>query len=705
MSGLSIPPYKPGDPLKASTVNALLRSTGLLAPEGVSGNGIAATVEPATNYQIDVGTVSDSIQKCSVIYYNPTNRTWSTTKVENSVACTNGGNLPVNGKLSVVPLVPGRKYVLRGTLTKGTGAVWNGTSLTEADSTADFVVVQDTANGHNQVVYNAVSSGATPAEPTETAGVLQTPLVMIQLDQDYIVYKNHQLRLYDSLSEKGQQSNYSLAKLLSRAVGRVRIGGGASEKIETWKAGEKGKEPKQSPLGQELMRQDVPNSAISGDYIICYHKRGENKYQIVNGKVEPVYTKKRKSAKVLDKYAGMRSIELSEYYEEEEPDDPDEDGADDNNNEKDDDVYQLFFKTIKTDQNLIHDPQCLCISGMAESEYLLPGDVVNIKDTVDIVAPDSFLYDEYNYPIPNHYAGSVLDKEDLPDKWWVSQVPPQYAQSADTAVEWARAQHFIAFVGNPRFETLVSYLLHPRTGARRDQWVSYNFEKTEDHKKGDQILASQIKIVEPKDDHYNIAIVGQVDVAEDSEEHAQVELFFNRISNNRNSEKGSGWVRSLDGALIKIVSASEFAEDRDSIIDDIVGDDEEGDDGGDDESNQQIKVLRKSLTLYYVVESLPETTSIGNCGCDSTVLGAYTRKGSDGIDYIFILDSSYLPIGYALRGEEITCSYPGVTGQCSPRRRKITYTMQRVPKASGGYQLQIVSGVCAVPCTFIAPPK
>jgi hypothetical protein len=62
-------------------------------------------------------------------------------------------------------------------------------------------------------------------------------------------------------------------------------------------------------------------------------------------------------------------------------------------------------------------------------------------------------------------------------------------------------------------------------------------------------------------------------------------------------------------------------------------------------------------------------------------------------------------MGYALRGEEITCSYPGVTGDCSPKRRKIDYTLKRVKSASGGYRLQIVSGVCAVPCTFVVPPK
>jgi hypothetical protein len=522
---------------------------------------------------------------------------------------------------------------------------------------------------------------------------------MIRLDQEYITYKNHQLQLYDSLSDKGQSSNYSLAKLLSCAVGRVRIDGGASEKPETWKANEKGQEPKQSPLGQELMRQEVPNSNISGDYIICYHKKGETKYQLVNGKVEPIYEKKRQSAKILDKYAGMRTIELPEYYNEGEDDGEDEEDED---NEKDDDgVYRLFFKTIKTDKNLIQDPQCLCFQGMAESEYLIPGDTVDIKDTIDIVAPDSFLYDEYNYPIPKHYAGITDEEENLPDKWWVSQVPPQYSESESMAVEWAREQHFIAFVGNPRFKTVTFYLLNPRAGASRDQWVSYNFEKTEDHKKGDQIIASQIKVVEPHDSRHSISIVGQVDVTEESDENAQVELFFNRITNNRDTEKNVGWKRSFDGALIKILPASEFVADRDKIIDDIVGDEDEG----DDDSQQQIKILRNSLTLYYVVEALPKSTSIGNCGCDSTVLGVYTRKGSDGIDYIFILDSSYLPIGYALRGEEITCSYPGVTGNCSPKRRKIEYTIERVPVSSGTHRLQITSGVCAVPCTFIAPPK
>jgi hypothetical protein len=532
---------------------------------------------------------------------------------------------------------------------------------------------------------------------------------MIRLDTEYIVYKDHQLQLRDSLSEKGESSGYSLVKLLSRAVGRVRIDGGAAEKIETWRANEEGQEPKQSPLGRQLLQQGVPDSSISGDYITCYHKQGENKYKLVNGKIEPVYEKKRQTAKILDKYAAMRAIDLSEYYNEDN-DDGEEDGGNENNGKDDDGIYRLFFKTIKTDRNLIQDPQCLCINGLAESEYLLPGDVVDIKDTIDIVAPDSFLYDEYDYPIPNHYAGITDDKENLPDKWWVSQVPPQYAQSADTAVEWAREQHFIAFVGNPRFETLTSYLLRPRAGALRDQWVSYEFEKTEDHKKGDRVLASQIRIVEPHDSSYKISIVGQVDVAEESDENAQAELFFNRITNNRNTEQNSGWKRTFDGALIKILPASEFVADRDEIIDDIVGDDDEegeddGEDGGDG-GQQQIKILRNSLTLYYVIEALPESTSVGNCGCDSTVLGAYTRKGADGIDYLFVLDSSYLPIGYALRGEEITCSYPGVTGKCSPKRRKIEYTVERIPSSSAGsFQLQITSGVCAVPCTFIAPPK
>jgi hypothetical protein len=698
MSGLSIPPYKPGDPLKASTVNALLRSTGLLAPEGISGNGVAATVEPATSYQIDVGTVSDSIQKCSVIYYNPSKRTWSTIKVENSVACTNGGNLPVNGKLSVVPLVPGRKYILRGNLTKGAGAIWSGTELIETDSAADFIVVAEAVKEHNQVVYNGVGVSSEVKPETET-GTLQTPLAMIRLDQENITYKNHQLQIYDSLSEKGQSSNYSLAKVLSRAVGRVRIGGGVPEKAETWKAGEKGKEPKQSPLGQELMRQGVPDNAISGDYIICYHKRGESKYQLVNGKVELIYEKKRQPAKILDKYVAMRTIDLSEYYQETNEDEDEEN--DENNGNDEDGIYRLFFKTIKTDKNLIHDPQCLCISGLAESEYLLPGDIVDIKDAIDIVVPNSFLYDEYNYPVPQHYAGITSKRENLPDKWWVSQVPSQYSQSANTAVEWARAQHFIAFVGNPRFETLTSYLLKPRIGALRDHWVSYEFEKTEDHKKGDQIIASGIKVVEPHDNHYKVSIVGQVNVEENSDEKAQVELFFNRIVNIQESDQNSSKKRTFDGELIKIVSASEFAANRDKIIKDIVDENE----NDDDETSQQTKILRNSLTLYYVIAALPETTSIGNCGCDSTVLGVYTRKGSDGIDYLLVLDSSYLPIGYALRGEEITCSYPGVTGKCSPKRRKIEYTVERVPTSEGTFQLQVTSGVCAVPCTFIAPPK
>jgi hypothetical protein len=562
-------------------------------------------------------------------------------------------------------------------------------SDSELSSDEKYVLAQDSWG--NWIALISEGGTESPVKPTELTGILQTPLVMIRLDRDYITYKNHQLQLRDSMSDKGQSSNYSLAKLLSRAVGRVRIDGGASEKIETWQAGEKGLEPKQSPLGQELLRYDVPNNAISGDYINCYHKRGENKYQIVNGKVEPIYEKKRLSAKIFDKYAAMRTIELSEYYNEGEDDD---DGEGENDNGKDDEVYPLFFKTIKTDKNLIHDPQCLCFSGMAESEYLLPGDMVDIKDTIDIVVPDSFLYDEYNYPIPKHYAGITDKEENLPDKWWVSQVPPQYSQNA---VEWAREQHFIAFVGNPRFETLTAYLLNPRTGANRDRWTSYNFEKTDDHKKGDQIIASQIRIVEPHDSRYSVSIVGQVDI-EKSDEKAQVELFFNRVTNNSSSNQ------SLDGELIKIVSASEFATDRDEIIDDIVGEDEEDEDGGDD-SNQQIKILRNSLTLYYVIGALPETTSIGNCGCDSTVLGVYTRKGSDNIDYLLVLDSSYLPIGYALRGEEITCSYPGVTGQCSPKRRKINYTMERIPSSSGTFQLQITSGVCAVPCTFVAPPK
>jgi hypothetical protein len=598
----------------------------------------------------------------------------------------------VNGKLAVSPLIPGRKYVIRCTLAKGTGAVWDGNTLTATDGAADFVVLQEAVNEYNQVVYNGVgvSSEATPSPASET-GTLQTPLVMIRLDQEYITYKNHQIQLHDLLSEKGQSSKYSLSKILSLAVGRVRISGGASEKVETWKAGEKGNEPKQSPLGQELMQQEVPNDAVSGDYINCYHKRGESKYQLVNGKVEPVYEKKRQSSKILDKYAAMRTIDLTQY---EEAEDEEDEGTDD------DGIYRLFFETIKTDKNLVHDPQCLCIFGLAESEYLVPGDIVDIKDTVDIVAPDSFLYDEYNYPVPKHYAGITSEQENLPDKWWESQVPPQYSQSASMAVEWAREQHFIAFVGNPRFEILTSYLLKPRTGAFRDQWISYEFEKTEDHKKGDQIIATGIKIVEPHDNHYRVSIVGQVNVEKDSDEKAQVELFLNRIVSTQESDQNSSKKRTFDGELIKIVSASEFGSDRDTIIDDIIGEEED-----DEETNQQSKVLEHSLTIYYVIAALPEITSIGNCGCDSTVLGVYTRKGSDGIDYALVLDSGYLPIGYALRGEEITCSYPGVTGKCSPKRRKIEYTVERVPTSGGTFQLQVISGVCAVPCTFIAPPK
>ena len=147
MTGLSIPPYQPGDPLKASTVNALIQSVGTLSPEGTVGRGINTTADPAKRLQIIAKNlplpIVQSMTICSVLYYRSSDRTWHSTRVEHSVPCTNERRLPRNGQIAMTPLVPGCKYILRGNLPSGTGAQWDGTRLVEAQDgeDADFIVV------------------------------------------------------------------------------------------------------------------------------------------------------------------------------------------------------------------------------------------------------------------------------------------------------------------------------------------------------------------------------------------------------------------------------------------------------------------------------------------------------------------------------------------------------------------------------------
>jgi hypothetical protein len=172
MTGLSIPPYQPGEPLRASTVNALIQSVGAMSPEGTTGRGINTSAEPAKNAQIIAENLPQGIQAHSVIYYRASDKTWHREKVEGAVPCTNGGRVPVGGRLAATPLVPGQKYVLRGNLPNGTGAQWDGNQLVPAESAEiEFVVVASPLNNaYNRVLYKAVTDGgqAAPSPPAET---------------------------------------------------------------------------------------------------------------------------------------------------------------------------------------------------------------------------------------------------------------------------------------------------------------------------------------------------------------------------------------------------------------------------------------------------------------------------------------------------------------------------------------------------------
>ena len=173
MSGLSIPPYQPGEPLKASTVNALIQSSGTMSPEGAMGRGINTTIESPERLQIIANDLPssfvNSLKLCSVLYYRTSDRTWHNSKVDGSVPCTNENRLPIDGRLAVTPLIPGQKYVLRGKLQSGTGAIWDGTQLVEAVGTdADFMVVSAPVNDeYNRVVYKVVGSCGGSDVPTE----------------------------------------------------------------------------------------------------------------------------------------------------------------------------------------------------------------------------------------------------------------------------------------------------------------------------------------------------------------------------------------------------------------------------------------------------------------------------------------------------------------------------------------------------------
>ena len=172
MTGLSIPPYQPGEPLKASTVNALVQSIGGMVPEGTTGRGINTTAEPAKNSQIIAENLPSGIQPHSVLYYRASDKSWHREKVEGAVPCTNGGRSPTGGRLAVTPLVPGQKYVLRGNLPNGSGAKWDGTRLVPAESAeVEFVVVASPLNNaYNRVLYKAVTDGghSAPAPPEVT---------------------------------------------------------------------------------------------------------------------------------------------------------------------------------------------------------------------------------------------------------------------------------------------------------------------------------------------------------------------------------------------------------------------------------------------------------------------------------------------------------------------------------------------------------
>jgi hypothetical protein len=166
MTGLSIPFYQPGEPLRASTINALIQSIGNMSPEGMSGHGINITMDPVNQLQITAhnlpSDLSNTLTTFSVLYYCTNDKTWYSTKVDNSFAFTNEKRLPQNGKIAVIPLVPGYKYILRGNLPEGTGATWDGAQLIEAQNGefADFVIYSSPINNlYNRVIYRAASGG------------------------------------------------------------------------------------------------------------------------------------------------------------------------------------------------------------------------------------------------------------------------------------------------------------------------------------------------------------------------------------------------------------------------------------------------------------------------------------------------------------------------------------------------------------------
>ena len=161
MTGLSIPPYQPGEPLKASTVNALIRSIGGTPAEGASGHGINTSVESAKNTQIIAENVPAGLLSHSVMYYRSSDQTWHEEQIAGTIPCTNSNRVPYSGKLAMTPLVPGQKYVLRGNLPNGTGAKWGGTELTPADDLeAEFIVIaQPLNNTYNRVLYKIIQNG------------------------------------------------------------------------------------------------------------------------------------------------------------------------------------------------------------------------------------------------------------------------------------------------------------------------------------------------------------------------------------------------------------------------------------------------------------------------------------------------------------------------------------------------------------------
>lgn len=168
-------PYKKGDVLQASTINALQDNTGFYTNSGMVGGGTNVLLTKPANEQ-NMADLTDSgiteVKSHSVIYCLPKTSggyQWSKTKLANGQAYYTLANesflvmgTVVNGPsgvpsdpprtsaaegkrmVAVQPMIPGQRYVLRSqdSLEEGTACIWNGVKLIPAtrEELADFII-------------------------------------------------------------------------------------------------------------------------------------------------------------------------------------------------------------------------------------------------------------------------------------------------------------------------------------------------------------------------------------------------------------------------------------------------------------------------------------------------------------------------------------------------------------------------------------